>query len=312
VLTPVGGPPDPGLPVRAPSGWLLAAAFGTVYLVWGSTYLAIRFAIETLPPFLMAGVRFLVAGTLLYGWARIRTGAPAPTRAQWRSAAVVGVLLLVTGNGAVVWAQQWVHSGLVALLAATVPLWLVLLDWLGWGARRPGLAVVAGLALGLLGVAALAGAPEIGREGMGMAMAGVGVVLVGAVSWAAGSLLSRSSHLPPSPSLAASAEMLAGGAALLAVGLVAGELSSFEPAAVSTRSLGALAYLIVFGSLLALSAYLWLLRVSTPSRVSTYAYVNPLVAMVLGWALAGEPLTTRTLGAAALILAGVLLITARR
>ncbi len=275
-----------------------------IYILWGSTYLAIRFAIETLPPFLMAGTRFLVAGGLLSLWARSR-GVALPNRAQMRHAAVVGVLLLLMGNGAVVWAEQWVPSGLAALIISTVPLWMVALDWLWGGGAQPKPGVWAALLVGLGGVALLAGDTGIGgagREGL----IGAGVIVFGTLSWSVGSIYSRRAKLPVGPRMAAAIQMLAGGTALMITGTAVGEWADFDPGSVSLVSGLALLYLIVAGSLVAFSAYIWLLQVTTPARVATYAYVNPVVALFLGWWLADEPVGPRTFGAAGLILASVL------
>jgi drug/metabolite transporter (DMT)-like permease len=286
----------------------LILAFAAVYVIWGSTYLAILYAIETLPPFLMAGTRFVVAGALLYLWARSR-GLAAPTRTQWLACAGAGLLMLMGGNGAVVWAEQRVPSGVAALLVAIVPCWMVLLDWLR-GGMRPTPQVVAGLVLGLLGLALLVG-PEALIGGGRVDTLGAIVLVVGGLSWAAGSLYSRGRKLPR-PRIATAAQMLAGGAGLLVLGTMTGEWTRIDPAAISTRSLLALLYLVVFGSLIAFSAYVWLLRVSTPAKVSTYAYVNPIVAVLLGWTFAGEALTWRMIVAAAVIVTGVALITLQR
>lgn len=292
-------PPDPGT-LR------VGLAFLAVYLIWGSTYLAIRWAIETIPPFTMAGIRFLVAGGLLFTWARLR-GQPVPTRRQLRDGALVGALLLVGGNGAVVWAEQWVDSGLTALLIATVPFWMVLLDWLWAGSARPSRWAWIGVGWGLAGVWLL-----VGRGGFGLlqgpALLGGVVILAGSLSWAFGSILSRSVRLPASPRMTTAVQMLAGGVLLTVLGGVSGEWQSWVPAATSLRSLLSLLYLIVFGALVAYSAYIWLLRVSTAGRVATYAYVNPVVALFLGWGLAGEPMTGQTLVAAAIILSAVMLL----
>lgn len=295
-------------PAPAASTGQLLGAFGAVYVIWGSTYLAIRFAIETLPPLLMASVRFLVAGALLYLWARSR-GAPRPTRPQWGAAVVVGGLLFVAGNGSVVVSEQWVPSGLVALLVASVPLWMVVVDWLWGSGGRPAGRVLAGLFLGLAGVGFLAGAPVPGAEG-GHRLAGSLLVVLGSAAWASGSIYARHADLPPRPRLWVGMQMLAGGILLLLVSLATGELEGFDPGGVSLKSALALAYLIVFGALVAFSAYIWLLGVSTPARVGTYAYVNPVVALFLGWALAGEPLTFRSVVAAAIIVGSVVMITA--
>jgi drug/metabolite transporter (DMT)-like permease len=288
----------------------LALAFAAIYVVWGSTYLAIRFAIETVPPFLMAGFRFVVAGVLLYGWARWR-GAARPTAGHWGAAAVVGALLLLGGNGAVVWAEQRVPSGVTALLVAMVPLYMVVIEWARPGGLRPTPAVAGGVLLGLAGLVLLVG-PEQILGGSHVDHAGALALAFGCLTWSLGSVYSRHAPLPASPQLATAMEMLAGGAMLLFAAGLHGDWGRFDLHAVSLRSALAVVYLVVFGSLVAFTAYIWLLRESTPARVSTYAYVNPLVAMLLGWALAGEPLTPRTLVAAAVIVAGVVLITRSR
>jgi len=301
--------PDTPFPGRAPAGpsrGRLLAAFAAVYVIWGSTYLFIRFAVETLPPFVMAGARFAVAGAILYVWALFRSS-PAPTRAESRGAAIAGLFLLLGGNGAVVWAEQRVPSGVTALLVATVPVWIVLLDWLRPGGTRPRAGVFAGLALGLVGLALLVGRGALGGEGVDLA--GAGVLVVGSILWATGSLYVRQNPTPSSATVTNAVQMLAGGGALLVVGLAAGELARYDLAAASTRSLLSLLYLIVAGSLIGFTAYTYLLQVSTPAKVATYAYVNPIVAVFLGWAFAGEPITARTLFAAAVILAGVAIIT---
>lgn len=289
----------------------MALALGAVYLIWGSTYLAIRFAIETLPPFLMAGVRFLTAGAILYTWSRLGRGAPRPERRHWRSTAVIGALLLLGGNGAVVWAEEVVASGVVALLVATVPVWMVLLDWAQGTGGRPTGKLVLGMALGFVGMALLVG-PEAFSAKATIDPVRAGVVVLGSISWAAGSIYSRRAPLPGKPLLTTAMQMLWGGALLLGAGLALGEAGEFRPDAISLKSLLALLYLIVFGAIVAYTAYVWLLRASTPARVSTYAYVNPVVAVLLGWALAGEPITSRILIAAAVIVGGVAVITTAR
>lgn len=288
----------------------VVAAFLAVYLIWGSTYLAIRFAIDTMPPFLMAGARFLVAGALLYAWTRWR-GAPAPERAHWPAAIAIGGLLLLGGNGGLSWAETRVPSGIAALLVATVPFWMVLLEALRRNGTRPTRATIAGLVTGFGGVALLLSPGEFAGGG-GVDALGAAVLVAASVSWAFGSLYSRGAYLPKSPLLGTSMEMLAGGAWLALAGTLTGEWSRLDLSAVSLRSVGALAYLILFGSLIGFSSYIWLLRVSTPARVSTYAYVNPVVALMLGWALAGETLTPRTGLAVALVLAAVVAITTAR
>lgn len=287
-----------------PSRLSVAVALGIVYVVWGSTYLAIRHAVETLPPFSMAAVRFLVAGGLLYAWARLR-GAPPPRPAHWKTAALVGSLLLLGGNGAVVWAEQYVPSSLAALLVTTTSLWMVLLDW-GARGNRPSTGVLVGVVAGLVGVGYLLALGEI--EGGTTFVPGL-VLLGGALSWAVGSVLGRDREKPDSPLLGAGMEMLAGGVGLLLLAILVGEPQRFDPAGASAASFAALGYLVVAGSLVGFTAYSWLLRHAPISVVSTYAYVNPVVAVWLGWALAGEALSARTAAASAIIIGSVALIT---
>ncbi|MCL5263700.1 MAG: drug/metabolite exporter YedA [Chloroflexi bacterium] len=289
----------------------VVVAFAAIYLIWGSTYLAIRFAIETLPPFLMAGTRFLVAGAMLYGFARLR-GAPRPAWFHWRAATVVGGLLLLGGNGGIVWAEQRVPSGMAALLVATVPLWMVLLDWVGRQGTRPSAGLVARIVLGFAGVALLLEPADLPGSSFAVDQVGAAVIMLASASWATGSLYARRARLPAAPLLTTAMEMLAGGSLLLVAGSVMGEWATLHSVHVSLRSILSVGYLIVFGSLVGFTAYIWLLRVATPARVSTYAYVNPVVAVILGWALAGEPLTPRTLMAAAVIVAAVVMITVSR
>jgi drug/metabolite transporter (DMT)-like permease len=299
-----------GAPARPPARLaLVLLAFAAIYLIWGSTYLAIRFAIETLPPFLMAGVRFLIAGALMIGITRLR-GVPWPNRRQWRAALVIGGLLLMGGNGAVVFGQQWVPSGSAALLVATTPFWMVLLEWSRRGGTPPTGPVVGGLVLGFVGIAVLIGPGE--WAGGGVAPWGAAAVLFGCLSWAAGSIFTRGAPLPESPLMATSMQMLAGGALLTLLGLVTGEAAQVSLAGASFRSLAAFAYLVLIGSLVGFTAFTWLLRVSTPAKVSTYAYVNPVVAVLLGWALAGEALTPRVGVAVVVILVAVAAIASAR
>ncbi|HEY3570111.1 MAG TPA: EamA family transporter [Thermoanaerobaculia bacterium] len=281
----------------------VAVALGAVYLIWGSTYLAIRFAIETIPPFLMAAARYLAAGGMLYVWSRLR-GAPRPRLIHWRSAVLLGGLLLLLGNGGVVWAEQRVSSGLAALLVSTEPLWIVLFVWMR-DHGRPGGRVLAGLLLGFTGLVLLV---RPGSSTGGIDLLGVAAVMVASVSWAWGSLHGQRAKLPPSPLLGTAMQMVSGGGLLLLASAITGEPARFHLAAVSARSALSLAYLIVFGALIAFTAYVWLLKAAPPVLVSTYAYVNPLVAVFLGWAVAGEPITRATLIAAAVILIGVALI----
>lgn len=288
----------------------MIVAFAAVYVLWGSTYLGIRFALETLPPFLMAGARFLIAGVILYGWARAQ-GIPRPKPVHWRSAAIVGGLLLAVGNGGVVFAEQRVPSSLVALLIAGTPLWMTMLDWLVGGAVRPSLQVAIGLVAGLFGVVILIGPGTLAGAG-GVDPVGGAVVLLASFSWASGSLYSRRAPLPDSPILATGMEMLSGGVLLFAAGVLFGELGQLDPSRISLRSMLAVAYLIVAGSLVGFTAYIWLLRNTTPARATTYAYVNPVVAVILGWAFADEPVTVRMAIAGAVIVGALVLITRAR
>lgn len=284
----------------------LIGAFAVVYVLWGSTYLAIRIAIETIPPFLMASVRFIVAGAMLYFWSRAR-GAPRPTRVHWRAAAIVGALLLLGGNGAVVWAEQFVPSGLAALLVATSALWMVLLDWLRPGGIRPAARVWFGIALGLAGLAWLVGPSSLG--GGRVSLIGAGVLWLGSFSWAVGSVYARRAPLPESSLLANGMEMFAGGVLLGILAVATGEPSRLDLPEVSLRSGLAMLYLLVAGSLIGFTVYIWLVKHAAPAMVGTYAYVNPVVAVLLGWAIADEPLTSRTLVAGGVILLSVALIT---
>lgn len=285
----------------------LLLAFASIYLIWGSTYLAIRFAIETMPPLGMAAFRFLIAGTLMYVWSRSR-GVPAPTRAQWKSGATSGTLLLVGGNGAVVVAEQWVPSGLVALIVATVPLWMVILDAVFGSKSRPSTRATVGLLGGFAGVGILAGSPGVGGGGP-QELFGAVLVLGGSLCWAIGSLVSRYAKDPPRPRMLVATQMLSGSAVFAVLALVFQEPSGFAFAQVSVRSWWAFVYLIIFGALIGYAAYVWLLTVVPPSRAGTYAYVNPVVAMFLGWAFANEPLSFRSGIAAAIILSSVVVIT---
>ncbi len=287
--------------------WRIVLAFAAVYLIWGSTYLAIRFAIETIPPYVMGGVRFLTAGGVLYAVLRWR-GVRAPSRRQWRAALIVGGLLLWGGNGGVMLAEQVVPSSLAALIIAMVPLWMVLLNW-WWGDHaRPTAGTLLGVGLGLVGIALIAAPGQTAAEGA-VNPVGLLILILASLSWSIGSLYSRQASLPANALLATALEMLAGGALVLIAGLLLGQGAQVRFDYISWLSLAALGYLVIFGSLIGFTAYVWLLKVSTPARVSTYAFVNPVVAVFLGWMLAGEELSLRVLIAAAVIILAVMLIT---
>lgn len=287
----------------APKG-LLIAAFATVYVVWGSTYLAIRFAVDTLPPFTMAGVRFLTAGLLLVAWTRYR-GVERATAVHWKTAAIISGLMLVAGNGVLAWAEQTVPSGVAALIVALVPLWMVLLTALRPGGKRPSGMVVLGLVLGFLGLAYLIGPSEI-VGGADLDRLGAWAIVFAAFAWAVGSVYATTAPQHPSAFLSAGLQMTTGGVMLLITGFLLGERIAW--ATVTMQSVLALGYLILFGSILAYTAYNWLLRNADTAKVSTYAYVNPIVAVLLGWGLGGEVLSVRVMIAASVIVGAVALI----
>jgi drug/metabolite transporter (DMT)-like permease len=284
------------------------SALSAVYLIWGSTYLAIRYALETTPPFLMAAVRFIVSGGCLYA-ARRFAGDPAPHKAEWRSATLIGIFLLLGGNGGVVWAEQFIPSSLAALLVATVPLWMVLLDALRSDAQKPGYTAMTGILIGFAGVALLIG--SVATDMTGASTFGAAALIFASLSWATGSLYGRTAALPASQLLGTGMEMLTGGVALLITASVLGEWSQLDLYSVSWRSALALVYLTVIGSG-AFVAYVWLLRVAPTPLVATYAYVNPLVAVLLGYFLAHEPLNLRIGIAAVLIIGSVIAVSVAR
>lgn len=290
----------------SPSRLKIAAAFAAVYIIWGSTYLGIRFAVETIPPFLMAGARFIVSGIILYAWVQSR--APArPTWSQWKSATIVGGLLLLGGNGVVAWAEQWVPSGITALIIASSPISFVLIDAFQ-RKTPPTMDVVSGLVLGTIGILLLIDPTRL-IAGDELFLPGAFAIVLATVAWAYGSLYSKKADLPSSPLLATAMEMLAGGVLLAMTGLLLGEFGTLDVGSISTRSMVATLYLIVFGSLIAFTSYVWLLRVASPAMVSTYAYVNPVIAVFLGWLIGNEAMNGRILVAALIIVGAVAIIT---
>jgi drug/metabolite transporter (DMT)-like permease len=293
---------------KRPGVW---AALITVYIVWGSTYLAIRFAVESMPPFLMAAVRFLIAGGILYFWQRLR-GVDRPRKIEWRSAAIIGLLLLLGGNGGVVWAEQKVPSGIAALLVGAAPLWMVGIDAFRPGGHKPNRQTVIGVLIGFWGIILLIGPAQFLQGGEQIDLAGTLVLMAAAFFWAVGSLYSRTAKLPASPLLGTGMEMLAGGAGLFLLSMVTGEWAGFDIAAVTARSWWSLFYLIVFGALIGFAAYTWLLRNAPTPLVSTYAYVNPLIAVILGTLFAQETLTIRIVIAALIIISSVFVINTSR
>ncbi len=286
---------------RTPAVW---AAYITVCIVWGTTYLSIRIVNQTLPPLIAASARFLVAGALMFAFT-IRKGdreGDRPGGRQWFAAAIVGLALLLGGNGAVVWAERTVASGVVALIIALIPLWMAAID--GVLGRRARPRIVLGLLIGFAGAALLVGASASARVPLLGLLFAVGASL----SWASGSLYARTAPLPRRPFVGIGMEMLCGGAGLLVAGILAGDLGRIHPHEVSLASVLALAYLIVFGSWLGFASYVWLLRNARTSFVSTYAFVNPVVAVFLGWLILDESISARTILAGAMVLAAVAII----
>jgi|SRR5271165_1216497 len=299
--------PGPTQNSPAPAS-LVLVSFAAVYILWGSTYFAIRIGVETIPPFFMAFLRHFSVGLVFYPVFRWLSREK-PTLAQWRTTAVTGVLLLLCGNGVVSWAEKSVSSGIAALLVATVSLWMVLIEWLRPGGARPAPRVIAGFVLGFGGMALLVGPKNLGGSER-IAPLGALALILASLAWASGSIYSRHHPLPRSPMLGVAMQTLCGGAALFLVSLVRGELHGFQLASVSLRSWLAVLYLIIFGSALGFSAYVYILKHSTAARVATYAFVNPVVALFLGWFWGGEALTLRTILASAVILTAVILVIA--
>lgn len=292
-----------------PSRVLIVLAFAAVYVIWGSTYLGIRFAIQTLPPFLMAGTRFLTAGGILFVVA-LANGAPLrQSSSNWRRAFVIGGLLLLCGNGGVTWAEKYVPSSLAALFVATEPLWVVILSW-ALTHKRPNAKVLLGMFIGLAGVALLVG-DGFGQGGgdSKMSLIGAAVVLLASLAWASGSVYANRNPIDAPTSMTSGMQMLAGGGLLLLLALVMGDVGRLNLANASWTSIGAFVYLLLFGSLIGFTAYSFLLKNVRPELAATYGYVNPVVAVLLGWSIAGEALTLKMMIAAAIIVGSVVLIT---
>lgn len=294
----------------APTRTALVLAFAAIYVIWGSTYLGIRIAVETMPPFLMAAARFLLAGGVLFTFLKLR-GAAWPSARQWRINTVIGTFLLLGGNGAVVWAEQYVPSGITALIIGASPLFFVITEWAWPGGTRPTAVVLGAMLLGFAGVTWLAAPWENGLEG-GIHPGGLVAILIGSISWSIGSIYSRHAKHGADPFLASALQMLGGGSALVIVALLHGDFGRLDFAAISPRAWGAFAYLVALGSLVGFSTFVWLMKHSTPARVSTYAYVNPIVAVFLGWLILREPIGPRTLVASAIIITAVAIITVQK
>jgi drug/metabolite transporter (DMT)-like permease len=293
---------------------LMIGAFAAIYILWGSTYLAIKYAIETIPPFLMAGSRFAIAGLVLLIWSRFTAEYERPQAKHWKTSFIVGTLLLLGGNGGVVYAERYISSSLAALLIATEPFWIVLLSWLWLRSARPNLRVIAGLAVGFFGVWLLIsgqGTSAVSEHEGSMQFLGTLAVIAAGLSWAAGSIYGLRASTPRSALQTAGMQMFSGGLVLLLVSLLTGEWSRVDIAAVSANSWYGLAYLMIFGSLLGFTAYSWLLKNAAPAMVATYAYVNPIIAVLLGWLIAGETFTGQMLIGAGVIVGSVVLITSQ-
>jgi len=294
--------------MAAPRKFQIVVAFAALYLIWGSTYLAIHFAIATIPPFLMAGMRFFLAGLIMFAIARTQSSLRSTWR-DWRTSLIVGGCLLLGGNGGVSLSEKYIDSGLAAVIVATVPIYIALLGWLTGMSSRPKPIVWLGLAGGFLGVAILlAPALRFSQSSSSRPAIGMSILLVSSFIWSAGSLYSSASKTCISPFLAAAQQMVCGGTLLILAGLITGEKGNFYPGAISVSSLGAFVYLVLIGGIIGYFSYAWLLRHCEPAKIATYAYVNPIVAVFLGWAFAGEMLTVRSLFAALLIIGSVALV----
>ena len=281
----------------------------TVYILWGSTYLFVHFMTEQMPPFYMAGVRFLTAGTLLYGYARL-TGAPRPTMGNWRATGLLGLLFLTVANGAVATAIHYLPTGLTALLVAMLPVFVLSFNWLFFARTRPTTLALLGSAVGLIGIFILFQPGKIALPGGPDALLiGFGLTIVANIGWAFGTLLTPRVNIPASAALSSGMQMLTGGGLLLVVALFLEPVSLLSIVQAPPKAFYSLAYLIVFGSIIGFSTFSWLARNAPPALASTYAYVNPIVAMLLGAAFAGEAITSQSLIGAAVIIAGVVLIT---
>jgi drug/metabolite transporter (DMT)-like permease len=303
-----------------PSTLAVAVALATVYVIWGSTYLAIAYVVESLPPLLAAGARFLTAGSILvafllarHQWEKRRSGAAEstlrwPRAVEWRTAFIVGALLLLGGNGGVSVAEKTIPSGIAAVIVATTPIWLSVFDAL-LTRRMPSPLAIGGLLVGLVGVGILL-LPSAGLDALDPV--GIGILVLATICWASGSLYARRGPLPKNQLLGTGMEQMAGGVVLLLAGSALGEIGQFDPAGVTTASLIGLAFLVVFGSLAAFTAYVWLLNHVAVTTVATYAYVNPVVAVGLGVAFHGETMSLRSLLAAALIIGAVVAMVSGR
>ena len=290
-----------------PARWKILLAFSIIYFLWGSTYLAIRVGVLQMPPFLMAGIRFTAAGLALWIWMRLQ-GTPSPTAREWRDATILGALMFLLDYACLFWAEQRVPSGLAAVIIAIIPVCITVLEIVFLRTLRLTLRLALGLAVGVLGVAVLVN-PWASLGEAPLDRGGAVALLVASLGWSIGTVLSRRLRLPASKAIGAAAQMLTGGVLLLVLAAISGEFADFHPQKVSLAAWFSLVYLIVAGSIIAYTAYMWLLHYESPTKVGTYAYVNPIVAVIIGALLGGESIGRRTLLGAALILISVIAIT---
>ena len=290
-----------------PTRWKTLLAFATIYLVWGSTYLAIRVGVREVPPFLLAAIRFLVAGSVLYGWMILR-GERSPGGRQWISAFSLAILIFVLDYGLVFWAEQRVPSGVTAVMMATTPAFMSLSEIIFLRTQRLTLRLGTALLIGISGVAVLV-SPSLSLSGQPIDPAGAVALIIASMSWSISSALTRKVPLPPSKVMSSGAQMLAGGVLLAVTAVSLGELRDFHPSTVSPGAWFSLLYLIVPGSIIAFTAYVWLIHHESPTKVGTYAYVNPVIAVLVGYLLGGEALALRTILGTAFVVISVLVIT---
>ncbi|MFN8530070.1 MAG: EamA family transporter [Anaerolineae bacterium] len=303
----MNAPSSSTTPAARPALWLIVLAFASVYTIWGSSYIGIRFAVETIPPFLMAGSRFLAAGLILFVWSRLR-GAPMPTRRQWMSSAIASAPMFLVNNSLLVWSQaQGLPSGIAAVVIASTPMWVVLLQWLLPNGKRPGLMIFIGIALSSTGIILLSNPAHAAATHEFNPLL-VFAPAIAAIGWAIGSLYARKADLPDSSTMSTGTQLLTGGVMVLLLSVVTGDAAQFNLSAVTLRSALSVVHLTLFSSVIAFTAFTWLMRVVSPARAMTYAYINPVIAVFLGWLLAGETLDVGTLISAAIIISGVFLI----
>jgi drug/metabolite transporter (DMT)-like permease len=294
-------------PTTRPNRWKILLAFAIIYLVWGSTFLAIRIGVREVPPFLLAGMRFFAAGIVLYAWMRVK-GTPSPTRREWAAASFLAVLIFVLDYGLLFWAERRVPSGIAAVMMATIPVFMALAEILFLRTQKLTLRLGFALLVGIGGVAVLVSHSAGHGEGT-IDTSGAIALLVSAISWSLASILTRKLPLPASKVMSSGSQMLAGGILLTLTAAMLGEFKGFRVSAVSASAWLALAYLIVAGSIVGFTAYVWLIHHESPTKVGTYAYVNPVVAVLLGYFLGGEALGARTVLGTLLVLVSVVVIT---